>query len=767
MQKLIIQILKLSSIMLLIAINLSANNAALSTEFASMSGFVYDSESKETLIGATVYLVGTQKGAYTNKAGFYSVTDIKPGKYTIRITYVGYEKLEYDVTLKKGQSFQKEIFLKSAIVSTNSITVTAEREVEKRQITVSKVNVPIQQIKEIRIGGESDVFRTLQLLPGILTSSQISSGLYVRGGSPDQNLVLLDDAVVYNPTHLFGFLSTFNSDAIKDVEMIKGGFPAEYGGRMSSVLSITQNNGSQKEVQGIGSLGIISSKLSLEGPLPGDIDGSWFLGGRRTYFDLITSFMAENPEDPFPDFNFYDLNGKLTLNLSPRDKLFISGFNSADALNYDSYGVAFNMDVGNSLAALKWTHIWADNYFSNLIVSRSHYFNKFSGDQTGFEFLINNTITDNSIKYKTEWLASDMLTVKAGIEYTNFHFEYLQDYSGDISGDRDTTTANVKTDLDLDDNNYSMYLQTNLQTNQHLSLQLGGRANYWELSEQFTFDPRVAAKYQFNEGFAIKLAWGLFHQNLRLATQPDFSFFDTWMPSDTTVPGPGRADHYILSIETNPMEELDLNFDFYYKKLHNINEINRQSLNGDKVSDVLFFGKGRAYGAEVFLQKKFGRLTGWVGYGLGWIYAQFDTINGGKEFRPKYDRLHDLKIVAQYKLSEDWDVGATFTFQTGQSYTGATSRFQTKLPGQSYGVGKIVPSQKYGLRLPPSHQLNVNASYKFALFGLPAKLILDVYNLYNRRDIWFRYYNTQEEVTTVEDVKLLPIIPTVSIEVKF
>ncbi len=764
MQKLIKQILTLCLAIVIMAANLSANSAAASSEYASMSGFVYDSESKETLIGATVYLVGSKKGAYSNKAGFYSITDIEPGKYTVRVTYVGYEKLEYDVTLKKGQSFKKEIFLKSAAVSTNTVTVTAEREVEKRQITVSKINVPIQQIKEIRIGGESDVFRTLQLLPGILTSSQISSGLYVRGGSPDQNLVLLDDAVVYNPTHLFGFLSTFNSDAIKDVEMLKGGFPAEYGGRMSSVLSITQNNGSQKEVQGIGALGLISSKLSLEGPLPGT-DGSWFIGGRRTYFDLLTSLMSEDPENPLPDFNFYDLNGKLTFNLSPSDKLFVSGFQSADALQYDTYGVNFRMDIGNRLGAIKWTHIWDDNFFSDVIVSGSHYFNKFKGDQTGYEFLINNAITDYSTKIKTEWLVNDKLTVKSGFEYTNFHFQYLQNYSGDT--DSTQQGGGGQTNLNLFDNNYSAYLQTNLQANQHLSFQLGGRANYWNLSDQFTVDPRAAARYQFNEGFAIKVAWGLFHQNLRLATQPDFSFFDTWMPSDTSVAGPGRSDQYIFTVETNPMEGFDLNVDLYYKKLHNINELNDKSLEGETVADVLFFGKGRAYGAEVFLQKKYGRLTGWVGYGLGWIFAQFDTINGGREFSPKYDRRHDLKIVAQYKINDSWDIGGTFTLQSGQPYTGASSRFQTKLPGQNYGDGKTVPSQRYGLRLPASHQLNLNGSYKFKMFGLASRVILDIYNVYNRRDIWFRYYNTQSETTTVEDVKLLPIIPTFSIEVKF
>jgi hypothetical protein len=253
---------------------------------------------------------------------------------------------------------------------------------------------------------------------------------------------------------------------------------------------------------------------------------------------------------------------------------------------------------------------------------------------------------------------------------------------------------------------------------------------------------------------------------LRLASQPDFSFFDTWLPTDSSV-GISRSIHYILTLETKPVEGYDLNFDIYYKGFSNINEINMNAITVDVVKDVFYVGNANAYGAEVFLQKKTGKLSGWIGYAIGYIFSTFNEVNNGKEFRPKYDRLHDLKVVLQYSINDDWDIGATFTFQSGQSYTGATSRFQSKLPEQNYGRGKIVPSQRYGLRLPPSHQLNINASYSFNTFGLDSKLIIDIYNVYNRRDIWFRYYNTQELDTKVEDVRLLPIIPSISYEIKF
>ncbi len=729
---------------------------------ATFSGYVMDSASNETLVGATVALKGTKFGTYTNKSGFFSLTKILPGEYTIIVSYLGYEKKSFKLKFDEMESIRRDIKLKHDGIKTIEISVEAEREVEKREITISKVNVPIEQLKEIRIGGESDVFRSLQFLPGILTSSQISSGLYIRGGSPDQNLVLVDGSVVYNPTHLFGFISTFNSDAIKDVELIKGGFPAEYGGRLSAVLNLTQKDGNQNEVDGLVSLGALSSKVSIEGPL---FNGSWFVGGRRTYLELFKAFVPDDPTNPLPDFNFYDVNAKISQNFGNDDKLFISGFMSADALSYDSYGMNMQLDIGNQLLSTKWTHIFGDNLFTTLNLSYSKYKNRFYGNQSGYEFLIDNTITDYTLKGSVEWFTSDKLTTKFGFESTKYTFGYLQNFTGDADSTSPGSSGGTL-NLLVDDWNHSLFGQVNYRMFELISFQGGLRVNYWLQRNLVTYEPRLALRYQFHENVAFKAAWGIYHQNLRLATMPDFSFFDTWLPTDSTVPE-SKSMHYIFSVETNPFEGYDLNFDVYYKRMNNINEINMNSLEGNTVSDVFYIGDAESYGAEIFLQKKFGKLTGWFGYALGFIYARFDEINNGKEFRPKYDRRHDLKLVLQYKLDDSWDFGGSFTFQSGQSYTGATSRFQSRLIDQNYGRGKIVPSQRYGLRLPASHQLNINVSYSFTTFGLPSRLILDVYNVYNRRDIWFRYYNTQMEETNVEDVKLLPILPSLSFELKF
>lgn len=731
---------------------------------ATLNGYVVDSTNNETVVGATITVKGTRLGAFTNKSGFFVVKNIPPGKQTVVVTSVGFERREVAMEFSAGESRKVSIALTPKSLLSKEVTVTAQRDEEKRQIDISRVNIPVEQLKQLRIGGEADVFRSLQYLPGILTSSQISSGLYIRGGSPDQNLVLLDGSTVYNPSHLLGFFSAFNPDAIKDVDLIKGGFPAEFGGRLSAVLNLTQKDGNRNEFEGVASLGAISSRATLQGPLG---KGSWFVGGRRTYLDLLLAAMPEDKDNPLPTFNFWDVNGKITQDITDNDRVSLSGFYSADNLGLSGNDIDFDIGISNGIGSLKWTHLFGDNLFTVLNVSGSRYDNGFTGNQTGFRFEVSNSITDYTAKASVEWFTSQDLTLKAGFESTRYIFDYLQNFTGkedtsNGSGRQTSASAN----LTVKDWAHSGFAQANYQATDKLSMQLGGRVSYFQLADTMTFDPRAALRYQFNEGFAVKAAWGMFHQYLHLASLQDFSFFDTWLPTDSTV-RPGRSDQYILSVETSPVEGYDLNFDFYYKKLHDINEMNQFATNTKNVADVFFSGEGEAYGAEVFLQKKMGDFTGWLGYGLGWVHARFDSVNQGREFRPKYDRRHDLKLVGQYKINDRWEVGGSFTFQSGQSYTGVTSRFMTSLPNGGLNTDVTVPADRYGRRLPASHQLNLSANYSTTFFGLPARLLIDIYNVYSRRDIWFRYYDATGAVTTVTDVRLLPIIPSVAFEVKF
>lgn len=759
-------IFRLTLLLILIGLNvLLANENSPSRENGLISGFVYDKATKEPLVGATVMLEGTRFGALTNKMGFFALNDIPPGTYKLKISFIGYEKHSEQISLPAKSTFRRDFYLSTIEVTTMEVSIEAEREIEHREITISKINVPVPQLKKLRIGGESDLFRSLQYLPGILTSSQVSSGLFVRGGSPDQNLVLLDNMTVYNPTHLFGFISTFNTDAVKDVDLIKGGFPAEFGGRTSSVLVLTQKEGARNRISGGTGLGLISSKAMLQGPL---MNGAWFISGRRTYIDLIKPLIPVDPATPLPDFWFYDVNTKVTQEFGANDRLSLSGFLSQDLLRYGGFGVDFDISIRNQAGNIRWIHILGQNIFSSTTLSYSIYKNWLIGKAADYLFKIENSIKDLNLKTNYDWYLTPLLTLKFGYEFSRFEFSYIQNFSGtetDTSNREGVTPAGIL-DISPRDNNHSIFFQTNYNLTELFSFQVGLRAYYWSLKDAFLFDPRIAFRYQINEKVAAKLAVGLYHQNIRLASIPDFSFFDTWLPTDSTVPAIFSM-HYIFSLETEPIDGVDVNFDLYYKTLRNITELNVNTIAPKTVGDVFYIGNGHSYGAEIFLQKKFGKFVGWIGYALGFITVQFDSINLGIEFRPKYDRRHDFKLVFQYLMNNRWEFSATFIFQSGQSYTGATSVLLSRLPEQSAGRGKVIPSQRYGLRLPPSHQLNLSAVYNFKTFGLESKLIFDIYNVYNRRDIWFRYYNTKQSLPKVEDVRLLPIIPTISYEIKF
>ncbi len=733
-------------------INLLSNN--------SISGILKNKENLETIIGASVFIENTSFGSFSDKNGYFIINDVPDGEYILKVSYIGFDKYEQKISLK--QDLRIDINLSPNSVLSQEVTVTADKNIDKRNITISRVDIPLTQLKEIRIGGEADVFRALQYLPGVLTSSRISNGLYIRGGSPDQNLVLVDGATVYNPSHLFGFISTFNADAIKDVELIKGGFNAEYGGRLSAVVNLTQRDGNGEKFAGLFNLGLLSSKASVEGPVG---NGSFFLGGRRTYFELVKSAIGPSLDTPIPDYNFYDINAKVVQNIGKNDKLSIIGFFTKDNLYVNQYGINLTLGLGNQTSSIKWNHIYKDNILSTLVLSYSNYNNSLSGAFSGNEFTTTNSITDYTSKYDVEWLASDILTNKFGIEVKSIGFAYKQDYNNN-SDNNISDSLNNFPNFEINDIHSSIYTQSNYNITKDLAIQGGIRLNYWKFINQINFDPRLATMWQLNQSVKLKLAWGIYHQNLKLATQPDVAIFDTWLGTDTTLKV-ARSDHYIFSIETIPVEGYNLNVDIYYKSLQNINELNRYVSQIKVAKDALYQGNGEAFGFEIFLQKKYGKLGGWLGYGFGFINAQYDSINGGNWFRPRYDRRHDFKFVIQYTLNESWNLGMNFTYQTGQPYTQQVSRWQSYLPGDEYGRGKTIPAPRYNLRLRDSHFLNLNATYSFIMFGLKSNLIFDIYNVYNRRDIWFRQYITSDDVTTIQDVQLLPIIPSISWEIKF
>ncbi len=737
-----------------------------SNSTSSISGYVKDKSNGETLIGATVQIISQKRGAVTNKSGFYSINKLSSGEYEVSISYVGFSDYKKTISIKRNEQLRLNVELEPSETISEKVVVTANRIEDKREISISKINVPIATIKDIKIGGESDVFRSLQMLPGILTSSQISSGLFVRGGSPDQNLVLLDGVTVYNPSHLFGFISTFNTDAIKDVELIKGGYPTQYGNRLSAVLNMTQKDGNRENFEGLASIGLISSRLSLQVPV---LNGSFMISGRTTYLELVKSFLSEDPTNPIPDFNFYDINAKLSQDIGDDDKLYLSGFYSKDNFDFSNTGMNMGMYLSNKLVSARWNRIWNNDLFSNILFSYSQYNNDFNVDMSGLKEVFKNSIEDYTSKINFEWFISDNLTAIFGNELNYFKFKYLLKVGDNQADTNKTSTTGTSVNLAMEDLNEAIFSQWNWQATDLFSVQTGLRLYYWLLSDKFLIDPRIALRYQFGEYSFAKLSWGIFHQSLRLASLQDFSFFDTWLTTDKSVPVQ-KSIHYIASVESQIFDDYQVAFDVYYKDMYNVGILNQTTLALNEIKDVFEIGDAKSYGFEFFLQKQYGKLTGWFGYAFGIINAKFPNINNGKTFHPKYDRTHDLKLVMQYQISKSWDVGLNFVFQTGQSFTGATSRFISKMPGQNYGTGKIIPSDLYGLRMPESHQLNINTGYNHKFFGLDARTSIDIYNVYNRRDLWFRSYDTRALMTdesSVIDIRLLPIIPSISFEVKF
>jgi hypothetical protein len=738
---------------------LAVPSACAATEPQSVSGYVVDSTNGETLIGATVTVKGTKLGAVTNKRGYFIIQNVPAGLHVLRCSYVGFRSVELPVTVGES-SVAVRLIMPHEAVRAEDVTVEARREDEQHEVRISTVNVSAEKVQQLPAFGETDLFRALQYLPGVLTSSVISSGLYIRGGSPDQNLVLLDGSTVYNPSHLFGFFSTFNSDAIKDVELIKGGFPAEYGGRLSAVINVTNRDGDRNAPHAKASVGLISSRLNAEVPF---WNGAAILSARRTYVDIVTGVLPKDPQNPLPSYYFYDLNGKVMQDVGTNDKVYASGYLGADHITQSGGGIDFALGWGNWAGAGRWTHLFGANLVSDLNVTASHYYNTLDGNNGGFKFNINNTITDYTAKLNFDWYASEDHMVKFGAQGTQYIFQYVQNFTGTDSAANDQTGA---TNITVKDLAYAVYAQDAWQLTSLLSLQAGLRLEWTLLNQTLLIDPRVSLRYTFQDGLALKASWGIYHQYLHLAAQDNFSFFDVWLPSDNTV-GPSTAYQYILGLETHPWEGYALSFDSYYKSLADITSFRSYAVKAEKESDVFSVGSGRSYGLEVFFEKQTGAFTGWFGYSLAWVTQKFPDLNGGLPFPPKYDRRHDINLVGTWQIDLHWRVGAAWVYGTGQTYTAATSRFRTHLPGQTEGVDYTVPGERNALRLPASHRMDANVAYSTHFWQFPAVISLDIFNLYSHRDVWFRYYNTRKNPTEITDVRLLPIIPTASVEVTF
>jgi outer membrane cobalamin receptor len=726
-------------------------------ETGTISGYVRDNESGETLPYANVVAKQGEAtfGVLSNVEGFYALKDVPEGTYDIVISYVGYAAYKQSITVEPGTR-RYNVELKPSVFVGEEIVVEASRDEEEALVQTGFITLPTERVQDLPSFGETDILRSLPLLPGIQAASDISSGLYIRGGSPDQTLILLDQIPLYNPSHAFGFFSTFNADAIKDMSLHKGAYPAQYGGRLGSVLDVRNRDGNRKSFEGNGGVSLISGRLLLEGPTK---NGSWMLSGRRTYLDPLLSAIRTDSTD-IPSYYFYDTNAKLNQDWGDRDKLSISAYAGRDDLNFDlEDDTFFTIRWGNTAATVKWNHIFSDNVFLNFMVAGSKYFSDTNINIFETPILISNSIRDYSAKGDLDYFVNTEHSLSMGFLATFYDFRFRQVFNQDEQIDLKETPSL-----------YSVYLQDHWQPTSGTSLRIGARANHFTEQGGVRVEPRISFSHQLKPRWRVKAGGGVYTQYLQFVTTEAFSGSDFWVPLDDTV-DPGRSWQAVTGVEYEPSDRYKLSVEGYYTDMANLVLIDQDvavDTEGTTSEDVFVTGgTGFATGIEVFLQRRTGKLTGWIGYTLGWTRRTFEELNSGKRFPTKYDRRHDVSFVVNYKVGK-WTLGSSLIYGTGQAYTPIIGRYQLRDPAvpEFESDRYAIPGDKNSARLLPYHRLDLSIKRKFSLFGAGAEWYAQVFNAYNRRNEWF-VENDNGGDASPRVFKMLPVVPTFGIDFGF
>lgn len=727
----------------------------LSVRAATLSGFIADQSNGESLPYATVVLkgTGTPIGALSNVDGYYAIQGVPVDTpYVLTISYIGYISFQDTLTFRSGETRRLDVQLKPEPIMVQEIVVEGKREEEEQRIQPGFVEVETAKIREMPAIGETDILRSLHLLPGIQAASDISSGLYIRGGGPDQTLILLDQMPLYNPSHAFGFFSTFNPDAIRDMSLHKGAYPAKYGGRLGSVLDVHNKDGNRKGFDASGGVSLIAARLTLEGPTP---EGSWMVSGRRTYIDPLLSFIRDEDTD-VPTYYFYDLNAKLNQDFSDNDKVQISGYFGRDDLSFDvDEDSFFGIRWGNTAFLGKWTHVFSPALFGSFVVASSDYASKIELNILDTPILLSNSISDFTIKGDVDWFAARDHAISGGFLATHYNFEFNQEFN-----------RSSQFDLRLKPNLLSAYVQDHWQPGSATDIRLGLRSSYFSAGDRFHVEPRLSMSYR-RDNWRWKAAGGSFHQYLQLVTTELFSGGDYWVPLDESVE-PGRSWQGVVGVEWEPSERYQATVEAYYTDMANLIVLDNRiaaDIDATTVEDTFVSGgTGYATGVEVFLQRRTGRLTGWIGYTLGWTRRTFAELNQGKAFPPKYDRRHDVSFVSNYRLGR-WSLGANYVYGTGQAFTPASARYSLRSPAVPHRQTEslVLPSDRNSARLLPYQRLDLNVKMRFRAFAVNGEFYVQVFNVFNRRNEWFVIFDESDP----DVVKMLPIVPTLGINFNF
>ena len=722
------------------------------TQF-TISGYVQDNQSGENLIGVSIYDQNTFKGTASNQYGFYSLT-INEGEYEITYSFIGYKSITKKINLNKD--LRLNISLDNDAIMTEEVIVTGEK-LDKNisSSSMSQAKLEVNNIKKIPvILGEVDILKSAQLLPGIQSGGEGNSALYVRGGGPDQNLILLDEAVVYNAAHLFGFFSVFNADAIKDINIIKGGMPAEYGGRLSSVLDITMKDGNNKKYEADGGIGLLSSRLTIQGPVQKD-KSSFIVSGRRTYVDVLSKpFMPEDNAFSGSGYYFYDLTTKINYRIDDNDRLYLSGYFGRDVFNFANSDSDIGIEIpwGNATTSLRWNHLFNDKLFMNTSIIFSDYRFEFNIAQQDFELKIFSGINDWNTKIDFLYQPNPRHTVKFGTNYIYHEFTpgNATGRSGDVVFEPDEIFKQYS-------NEGAIYISDDFEFSDILKIHAGLRYSSFQHSGYISFrdyinnelkynnnnyrhiEPRLSFRYKLNPTSSFKGSYTENYQYIHLASTSSVSLpTDLWIPSSSLLK-PKFSKQYAVGYFKNLKDNMyESSIEAYYKEMDNLIEYKEGVLpedNTNSSSDNAFaIGNGDSYGLELLIKKNKGRTTGWVGYTLSKTTRYFDDINEGNSFPAKYDRRHDLSITATHKLNKKWTFSSVFVYSTGNAIT---------LPSERYLIGQEIYTEftsRNGYRMAPYHRLDIGATYYSKKKGnMQSSWNFSIYNLYSRKNPYFIY----------------------------
>ncbi|MDG1779390.1 MAG: TonB-dependent receptor [Flavobacteriales bacterium] len=784
------QIRFLLAVLALIPLVGSAQNTSY-----TISGTITDADTGEELIGATVFESSLALGTGSNIYGFYSFT-VASDTVDLIFSYVGYEPQKKRIIL--NEDIRLNVAMTPGTILDEAVISSSQGEQIQEQTQMSSIDLDMSKVEQLPVLlGERDIMKTIQLLPGIQSGTEGASGIYVRGGGPDQNLILLDGVPVYNASHLFGFFSVFNSDAIRNVELIKGGFPARYGGRTSSVIDIRMKEGNMKELHGEGSIGIIASKFTLEGPLKKD-KTSFLLSGRRTYIDLLAQpFIRSSADGGTGGYFFYDFNAKLNHVINDDNRLFVSGYFGRDKA-YLRFKETFTDDFedetaaelswGNKIVALRWNHIHNSKTFSNVTGTYSNYnfltSNEFTqtspaGTESSL-FRYDSGIRDFGVKWDLDFIPNPSQYFRFGAGYTYHKFTPGVNVI-DISEAFNEVDTTFGSDI-VFAHEMMAYAENDWKITNLLKINGGLHLGIFTVNQEVytSLQPRISGRYLISDKTSIKASYARMTQFIHLLTNVSIGLpTDLWLPATDNV-RPQNSDQVALGVATTLKDGFEFSAEVYHKWMTNLIEYKDGAGfqgTGENWEELVEVGDGTAYGLELLLEKKTGKWTGWLGYTLSWTWRQFDNLNFGEQFPFRYDRRHDIGLAVSYHINDRVDMGFVWVYGTGNAVTLGTTRFNTLNAAPSvYGNNNnqgFNPTADFfearnDYRMPSYHRFDIGVNFhRETSFG-ERTWSFGIYNAYNRQNPFFLYFSSDGQGNPgLYQISLFPILPSFTYSFKF